>query len=101
MGVVDFACGGSAPPGAVWACAENAKTVNAAASGRTILDRLEAFILENPSFAVPKAVWTAEPGTSVLLTDFVAACLLQISKIATILRQARISAKWQQSRTRR
>jgi hypothetical protein len=61
--------------------------VSAAASGRTILDRPEAFILENPSFAVRLAVETANRHGPSLLTGFVAACLLQISKIATILRQ--------------
>jgi hypothetical protein len=66
-----------------WACAENAKTVSAAASGRTIL----AFILENPLFGRARADKTASPHRHSLLTGFVAPCLLQISKIATILRQ--------------
>jgi hypothetical protein len=56
--------------------------VRAAASGRTIL----AFILENPSFDV-RGSTTAYRHGPLLLTDFVAACLLQIRKIATILRQ--------------
>jgi hypothetical protein len=56
--------------------------VSAAASGRTIL----AFILENPSFDA-HGRYSATGTDPLLLTDFVAACLLQIRKIATILRQ--------------
>jgi hypothetical protein len=70
-----FSCG-SPPPPTPWACAENAKTVSAAASGRTILDRREAFILENPSFAVQTRIDAKRRHGRVLLTDFVEPCLV-------------------------
>jgi hypothetical protein len=61
--------------------------VSAAASGRTIFDRRETVILEEPLFRRARAVKTRNRHGSLLLTGFIAACLLQISKIATILRQ--------------
>ena len=42
---------------------------------------------KNPSFAVHGWFKTQNRHGSLLLTGFIAACLLQISKIATILRQ--------------
>src|SRR5215475_3679862 len=69
-------CGGSAPPTPppIWACAENAKTVSAAASGRTILDRREAVILGKPLFRRALAETPPNRHGPLLLTGFVAAC---------------------------
>jgi hypothetical protein len=75
------------------ACAASANTVISEASGRTIRDRLIAFILAKPH--VGRAAGTDEPvllphvtTRATLLTGLPRLVLLQISKIATILRQA-------------